>query len=73
MSHGSGTEDTDLKEVAVMSPIELITLLAAIALVGGATVWLVRQMMRDGYGMRPAPRGTEEWSALGLPSRPYGS
>ena len=30
MSHGSGTEDTDLKEVAVMSPIELITLLAAI-------------------------------------------
>lgn len=56
-----------------MSPIELITLLAAIALVGGAAVWLVRQVVRDGYGMRPAPRGTEEWSALGLPSRPYGS
>lgn len=33
---------------------------------------VIRLIARDGYGHRPAPRGTEDWSAHGMPSRPYG-
>ena len=55
------------------SVFEMVALVATLVLVGFATTWLVRQILRDGYGMRPAPRGTDEWTAMGLPSRPYGS
>jgi hypothetical protein len=53
--------------------IDLVALLAAIVLVGGVVAWMVREIRGDGLGFRAAPRGTEEWSALGLPSRPYGT
>ncbi|MCZ3387021.1 MAG: hypothetical protein LH630_08670 [Actinomycetia bacterium] len=33
---------------------------------------VVRVVALDGYGHRPSPRGTEDWDAHGLPSRPYG-
>lgn len=53
--------------------LDLVAALAATALVVGFAAWMVRQVQRDGLGFRPAPRGTDEWSALGLPSRPYGT
>ena len=53
--------------------LDLVALVAAVALVAGVAGWMVRQIHRDGAGFRPAPRGTEEWSAFGLPSRPYGT
>lgn len=28
---------------------------------------------KDGHGLRPVPPPTPDWSALGLPSRPYGT
>jgi hypothetical protein len=43
--------------------------LLASALVAGSFVRLVRL---DGHGHRAAPRGPEDWTADGLPSRPYG-
>jgi hypothetical protein len=46
----------------------LIPILVAVALlITGA-----RLVRLDGYGHRPAPRGTDDWSVDGLPSRPYG-
>lgn len=53
--------------------LDLVVLLAAVALVIVAAAWLVRQILGDGAGVRPAPRGTEDWSASGLPSHPYGT
>lgn len=41
---------------------------ALAALVVGAA----RLIGRDGYGLRPAPSSTRDWTAHGLPSRPYG-
>ena len=59
---------------------ELITaaaqVVAAVGLVvvaGLLATALVRLVARDGYGHRAAPRGVEDWTANGLPSRPYGA
>jgi hypothetical protein len=45
-------------------------------LVGGVVVatgsWLTHLVALDGYGVRPAPRGDDDWTAHGLPSHPYG-
>lgn len=49
-----------------VAPTALILVLVVIAAAA------IRLIARDGYGHRPAPRGTEDWSAHGLPSRPYG-
>ena len=48
---------------------ELIVAVGVIALL---TVAATRLVALDGYGQRAAPRSVEEWSANGLPSRPYG-
>lgn len=34
--------------------------------------WFARLVSLDGYGTQAAPRGAEDWTAHGLPSRPYG-
>jgi hypothetical protein len=39
----------------------------------GAVFWLVRLVAADGSGTRPAPASMADWTAHGLPSRPYGT
>ena len=62
-----------LKEVVMTALLDLFALVAAVALVTVAIAWIVRQVVNDGVGVRPAPRGTEDWSAFGLPSHPHGT
>ncbi len=50
-------------------------IVAAVGILGLAIALIVairRVIAQDGYGHRAAPRGIEDWSANGLPSRPYG-
>lgn len=35
--------------------------------------WLARLVTLDGYGTRSAPASVADWTAHGLPSRPYGT
>jgi hypothetical protein len=51
---------------------ELIAAAGIVALAAALGAAVYRVVAQDGYGHRPAPRGTDEWSANGLPSRPYG-
>lgn len=55
---------------AAAQAVAFVGLLSLAGLLGTA---LVRLVARDGYGHRPAPRGVEDWTAHGLPSRPYGT
>ena len=47
--------------------------IVALGIAGAAAAVLGKMLRADGYGMRPAPRGVEEWTAHGLPSHPYGA
>lgn len=56
-----------------MSEISWIALVGTATLLGLLVVTAVlRVIAEDGYGHRPAPRGTDDWNAGQLPSRPYG-
>lgn len=52
---------------------QVVALVGLVSVVGLLTTALVRLVGRDGYGHRAAPRGVEDWTADGLPSRPYGA
>jgi len=54
------------------SDMELIVLSTLAAVLVGAAIVLAKLVLADGYGMRPAPRGYDDWSVDGLPSHPYG-
>jgi hypothetical protein len=53
--------------------VDVVAALAALVLFAGVLAWLVREVRADGLGFTPPPRGTEDWSAMGLPSHPYGA
>lgn len=51
-----------------------MTFLLVLLLLSAATLTAWRVLVpRDGYGVNPPPRGTRDWTAGDLPSRPYGS
>jgi len=52
--------------------MELIVLAALTVVLVAAAIVLAKLVLADGYGMRPAPRGHDDWSVDGLPSHPYG-
>jgi hypothetical protein len=52
---------------------QVVAFVGLVSVAGLLATALVRLVARDGYGHRPAPRGVEEWTAHGLPSRPYGT
>lgn len=52
--------------------MELIVFSALAVVLVFAAVVLAKLVRADGYGMRPAPRGYDDWSVDGLPSQPYG-
>ena len=55
------------------SDMEMIVLWTTVIALGAAAGLVLTKMIRlDGYGLRPAPRGTDDWDAQGLPSHPYG-
>ena len=51
----------------------IIIWIVALGIAGASATVLAKMVRADGYGMRPAPRGVDEWTAHGLPSRPYGA
>lgn len=54
-----------------MTEIGIALAAVFLALIIGTAI--ARIVTRDGHGHRPAPRGTDDWSAGTLPSRPYGT
>lgn len=54
-----------MAEIGIALTMVLLTLLIGTA--------VARIVARDGYGHRPAPRGTDDWSVGALPSHPYGA
>jgi hypothetical protein len=51
-------------ELIVFSTLAVVLVFAAVV--------LAKLVLADGYGLRPAPRGYDDWSVDGLPSHPYG-
>lgn len=57
----------------ITAAAQVVAAVGLVLVVGLLATALARLVARDGYGHRPAPRGVEEWTANGLPSRPYGT
>ena len=57
----------------ITAAAQVVAVVALVAVAGLLATALVRLVARDGYGHRPAPRRLEDWTANGLPSRPYGA
>ena len=56
----------------ITAAAQVVAFVGLVVVAGLLATALVRLVGRDGYGHRPAPRGVEDWTANGLPSRPYG-
>ena len=57
----------------ITAAAQVVVFVGLVSVAGLLATALVRLVARDGYGHRPTPRHADEWTAHGLPSRPYGA